>query len=336
MRTKSLLALAAAMATLGPSMADADQYVGVAVVTVAPRPGMSEYATPVAAMAALSSWCPGPSQESPCLIKVMPGVYDLGVSPLVMAPYIDIEGSGADVTRIVGQVKVGLYAINAELRAISVENSGPNTDYAAFYCGMDVQSASVKLKDVVLKGSAGAPGIFFDSTCVVDLHRAVVKATATTGASIGVFFNNGDIVGGLSISDSTISASGGDYSYGVYLRGHGGTGMFTSPIRIRDTSISASGATGSDIGILNVGNMKVEFSDIDVTADDTAVQNGPYLTQTYAWITGSRFFAPTALSSQPGAYMFVLASRVEGALSGSGFKCTAVIDRGGNYPVCPP
>jgi hypothetical protein len=336
MPTKSHLALAAVLAALGPSMAAADQYVGVAVVTVAPRPDLGEYATPVAAMSAMTSWCPGPSQESPCLIKVMPGVYNLGVNPLVMAPYLDIEGSGANVTRIVGQVKVGPSAINAELRALSVENSGPNTDYAAFYCGDQALSASIKLKDVVIKGSAGAPGIFFDSNCVVDLHRAVVMATGTTGSVIGVYFNNGDPVGGLSISDSAISASGGDSSYGVYLRGHGGNGMFFSPIRIRDTSIRASGATGIDTGIINIGNMKVEYSDIDVTADSVAVQNGPYLSQSYAWITGSRFFAPTAISNASGAFTVIVGSRLEGALSGSGFKCAAVIDRSGFFPVCPP
>jgi hypothetical protein len=338
MRIASLLAAASALATMAPSTATANQYARVAVVAEAPT---GDYATPTAAMAALADWCGTPSAASPCLIKVMPGVYDLQGARLVLVPYLDIEGSGANGTTIKGQVKAGLSARNVELRSLSIENSGATTDSAAFYCGGDVQSASIKLTDVTITG-IGTPGVFFDSTCVVALDRATVKASGTSGDVIGIFFNNGDEVGALTVNDSSVSATGGTASYGVYLRGHGGSGMFTSPIRIRSSSIAASGASGVDTGVLNIANAKVEFSDLDVSSGDVGIMNvpGPAFVSGYVYLSGSRVFAPTTISNQ-GGLSIVMATRLVGAggagLSGNGFRCMAVTDgRTLNPAVCPP
>lgn len=338
MRIGSFLAVVATLATLAPSTATANQYARVAVVAEAPT---GDYASPTEAMAALAEWCGTPSAESPCLLKVMPGVYDLQGGRVVLRPYLDIEGSGANGTKIKGQVKAGLSAHDVEVRSISIENSGTTTDSAAFYCGRDVQSASIKLTDVTITG-IGTPGVFFDSTCIVALDRATVRASGTSGDVMGIYFNNGDEVGGLTVNDSSVSATGGTASYGVYLRGHGGSGMFSSPIRIRDSSIAASGASGVDTGILNIANFKVEFSDLDVSSGDVAVMNvpGPAWVSGYVYLSGSRLFAPTTLSNQ-GGLSIVMATRLVGAtgagMSGSGFRCMAVLDgKTLNPAVCPP
>jgi hypothetical protein len=40
------------------------------------------------------------SPDNPYLLKIEPGVYDLGSSPLVMKQWVDVEGSGEGVTTI--------------------------------------------------------------------------------------------------------------------------------------------------------------------------------------------------------------------------------------------
>jgi len=49
-----------------------------------------DYATPVAALADSAVWCGVPSAANPCLVKIMPGVYDLGNASLIMQNYIDM------------------------------------------------------------------------------------------------------------------------------------------------------------------------------------------------------------------------------------------------------
>ena len=71
------------------------------------------------------------SADTPHLLKIEPGIYDLGATPLAMKPYVDIEGSGEGVTTITGntatsnQVSTGtiLGANNAELRFLTVANA---------------------------------------------------------------------------------------------------------------------------------------------------------------------------------------------------------------------
>jgi hypothetical protein len=86
-------------------------------------------------MAALATWCGIPSSTNPCLLKIMPGVYDIGNNSLQMQPYVDIEGSGEKVTVISGSlssnqtslaVTNGLLngANNAEVRFITIKNIG--------------------------------------------------------------------------------------------------------------------------------------------------------------------------------------------------------------------
>ena len=43
-----------------------------------------------------------PRTATPCLLKIMPGVYDVGTNSITMQPYIDIEGSGENSTVIQG------------------------------------------------------------------------------------------------------------------------------------------------------------------------------------------------------------------------------------------
>ena len=50
-----------------------------------------DFSNPVAAMNAVPRWCRLLSAKNPCLIRIMPGVYDLGTQTLKMRPYVDIE-----------------------------------------------------------------------------------------------------------------------------------------------------------------------------------------------------------------------------------------------------
>jgi len=324
---KTILILGAALIALGPSPADANLYGNVAVVA---QTG-GDYATSLEALANIAEWCPDRSATSPCLIKVSPGVYTEGV--LMLVPFLDIEGSGANVTKIVGKVKSAANTVN-EIRSIAIENSGTNPEYAPVYCYAG--GASITLKDVVLTGT-GTPGLFAVSVCTVTIDRSVVTSSGATGDVMGVQFHNtaGD-AGSLTITDSTVSVSGGTNSYGIFLKGYVG-----GPVRIRDTSVSASGATGVDTGIMNTGATgRVELDGLEVVSGDVGLQLVASPVAGSFFVNGSRIRAPTTASIAGGSIVMT-ATRLEGGssgglpgLSGSGFRCFAVHSNGFEV-TCP-
>jgi len=90
--------------------------------------GGGDYTDPVTAMNDLSTWCGTPSATNPCLLKIMPGVYDIGTTSLQMKQYVDLEGSGEKVTKIDGSVfdnGVIIGASNSEIRSLTVRSTGP-------------------------------------------------------------------------------------------------------------------------------------------------------------------------------------------------------------------
>ena len=100
------------------------------IIFVSPKPGD----TPTTAGTALLNTLNGitdNSADNPYLIKIGPGIYDIGTSSLQMKQYVDIEGSGEKTTKITGTVTAvwppnGTIngASNAELRFLTVENTG--------------------------------------------------------------------------------------------------------------------------------------------------------------------------------------------------------------------
>lgn len=76
------------------------------------------------------------SATNPYVVKVMPGVYDLGTGSLQMKEYVDLEGSGPEATLITssnnnvdgGTCTIGtvLMANNTAVRNIKIENRAPD------------------------------------------------------------------------------------------------------------------------------------------------------------------------------------------------------------------
>lgn len=94
-----------------------------------------DYDDPSEAMSLSADWCPSPLADAPCLLKIMPGVYDIGSSSVVMKQYIDIEGSGEKITKITSTNSSGALqgASNAEIRFLTIANTGGGASTRAIY-----------------------------------------------------------------------------------------------------------------------------------------------------------------------------------------------------------
>lgn len=155
------------------------------VVVVALEGG--DYTDPVTAMDNHPAWCGSLSETTPCLLKIMPGVYNIGSNCVRMQSYIDIEGSGENTTVIIGNGNspaVVCGADHAEIRFLKVESTGGGSDSIA----IANDDASPKITNVT--------------------------AYATGGSNRNVGINNHSSSSPI-ISGVSTSASGGSYSYGV-------------------------------------------------------------------------------------------------------------------------
>ena len=225
------------------------------------------------------------------LIKLEPGVFNLGSVSLVMKEYVDIEGSSWDGTRIVG---TGMQLIwgagNCELRdlkLICANSSGHAT-------GVNCTSGCPNMHRVELQVSGVSDGtstsglymntcpgepLIFDSIISVHCENSLAFAayvidsslvarrcslsatTNTVGAyAAGLYVKSG---GRADIGGCTVQASGtgSSSSYGVLASNNG------TEVRVQNCSISAkfagvqatpSGETPS----LYLHNSKVEASDV--------------------------------------------------------------------------
>jgi hypothetical protein len=227
------------------------------------------------------------------LIYVAPGTYTEAVT---MKPYVDIEGAGELATKITraGSAATNTGTVvganNAELRFLTVENTGGGANAIAIYnngvqprlthitasasggtttnYGIFNTSASLTMVDVTASASGGATnyGVYNISS------SPTMNGVTATGAG-GTSQNYGVVNLASSsprMTDVTATASGGTNNYGVYssssaslamtdvtVKAMGGTnnyGLYNSYswVTVNNSFISANGGTGSNIGIKNL------------------------------------------------------------------------------------
>jgi hypothetical protein len=196
-----------------------------------------DYANPAAAMTDYSSWCGSPSAANPCLLKLMPGVYNIGTSSVIMQPYIDIEGSGENVTVIQGSIDsasagVVTGANNAQLRFLTVTNSNSGNAVAIYnnatspaitfvtanatgnvsYGIVNTASSAPNIKLVTINstGTSTAYGVKSTSSSPIIYY---VTITASAASAYGIY-NESSTAG--EIHHLTINATGTGNAYGLY------------------------------------------------------------------------------------------------------------------------
>ncbi len=275
-----------------------------------------DYTDPVTAMTNLNIWCGTPSAANPCLLKILPGVYNIGGNTLQMQSYVDIEGSGEKTTKITGNVYGALVSgANAEIRFVTIENTlehaFANTNASPsiinvtllarmFGLSNDLSSSPV-LANVTIKvdggDSASSMGILnnFNSSTVV---RDVRIDVTGTGNNIGI---RNDHQSSLTMTHVTIDLHGGPY--GIYS-------SYASSATIKDSTI-----TGAAFGVVNQPNagavIKIDHSLINASAN--TIWNA----------SGAIYIADTKLEGGP-------ASNPAGTL-----KCVGVYDGDYNSIICP-
>ena len=194
----------------------------------------------------------GNSSANRFLVKLDAGVFDVGLNLVQMKPYVDMEGSGENATKILSSrtsatLDTGsvVASANSEMRALTVENTGAGG--GTFGIVFFVPTGTVtNLTDARLS-SFGAPW----SIGIANLGGSPIVRGCTISVSnpiatqnIGVYHDGG----AASINETTITASGPSAAANRAVTNQGGTPAFR-----RCHLSSASGGAGASPGILNQG-----------------------------------------------------------------------------------
>lgn len=213
-------------------------------VLVSPR------ATPAASGAALAEALAAISDASadrPYLLKIEPGVYDLGPAALQMKPYVDVEGSGQGVTSLTGAggpsdaAAVVLGASNAELRQLTVRVSAADV---ASTTAIRNTGVSPRLTDVTVQVTAptGANNRVFGIANVdgasPQLRRVTVHMRG--GRELFGLYNLRD--SSPTVNDSHLDVGAGYYGTTVYSETR------SSPTLLA-TTIIGTDSTGYSFGV---------------------------------------------------------------------------------------
>ncbi len=269
-----------------------------------------DYGDPAAAMSDYASWCGTPSAVNPCLLKIMPGIYTV-TSPVVMQPYVDIEGSGENTTTITGAITsisspptTGTVrgASNAELRFLTVANTGGSFSTAIFN-----SSASPSIFKVTANGHIG-----------IDNESSSPTMTNVTAASNYY----GGIVNNNYSSPAMTNIGVNGFPYGIY------NSNYSSPNMMNITATSSNG-----YGVYNTNYSSPTMTNINVNGG-VGVYNSyssPTMTNITAIATNGGIFNS---NSSP-----IMANIVANGASygidneSSSPTMTNIIASGGNYGI---
>lgn len=306
--------------------AAAPTYLRTIIVSPVPGDALASGTALLDAMAGITD----ATVTNPYLLKIEPGVYDLGNNGLYMKEYVDIEGSGENTTTITSTNSSGnpfdgtsatvIGANNAELRFLTVENRG----------GGDISLAIVNLgasPDIsnvtaTARGGDGNEGVFnaSSSPTMTDVTATAYGGTHSIGVenmdsslptmtdvtaegSMGSVMNLGVLNYGSTpiMTAVTATASGGRISYGVFNNNG------SSPPIMTNVTATAYGGTENNTGVRNLRASAI-IKDSSISGSDYSI----YLEENSIAMVG--------------------ATMLDGAVSGSGvfyapsFVCVGAYD----------
>lgn len=226
------------------------------VITVSPSGGHFE--TIQEALDYVATIDPPPAEDNRFLIQIGPGVYQ---GPIEMLQWVDIVGSGIDVTTIVAEggdstmeTHTVLGADDATLADLTVVNTGwPGTRAVA----VSIQATSPTLRNVrvVSRGAeVRSVGVFL-SQSDARLEDVTIESSGTLEV-LGV-----DVIYGAPLLRNVdIMASGGPFSGGV-------RNNYSDPLTIESSSIVAgTGGEFQGVGVFVAGAWLV-LRDVEIVAD---------------------------------------------------------------------
>jgi len=208
------------------------------------------------ALLAAVSGITGASWGNRYLVKIGPGVFNVGTTTLQMVEWVDIEGSGREQTVI-----QGLGSIHGRP---SMGDSDPAEGRASEFPGVIRGANHAELRDLQItaygvKGIENPIAILTEDTTP---RLSNLRIVAFGGAQCWGIRTYGGV--GIDIDNIDVSASCTGYNSGVTAKiGTSGPAR----INLQHATIQSLGGNGQDVGVfLDNGAMPLRFEDVKISA----------------------------------------------------------------------
>jgi hypothetical protein len=238
------------------------------IITVAKANG--NFSDPVAAVNSIQD----ASEGNPYLVVIGPGIYSLTQS-LVMKQFVDIVGSGENITKLTagvsgGGVQAGFPIVqgadNSGLSSLTIENRGGSM----FSVGLQNIGASPRVRDVTILARGGANYTY--GVWNRDDSSPTMKGLTITASDGTYCYGVANISSSPAMTNMTITASGGNSNFGVLNTnlsfpgmievsasasgGENSWGVYNEKSSPRMTRVEAygSGGTSKSIGVYNASD----------------------------------------------------------------------------------
>ena len=210
------------------------------------------------------------------LVKLEPGIYDIGANALTIGDFVDLEGSGERITTIRGSgTEVIWLADNAELRSFSVESWCDEQSAAAISTGityppLSADVASLQHVTIQMFGAASGRALSLNSVGAKMKH-VTIHIETTGNFSTGIYAYNLQSEDILELSDIAIEVVGASpENDGIVFTG----GSLESPPVTLELSDSSIVTTGDGAGISSFKDI-YRITNVSIDAGN-AVVDGVY------------------------------------------------------------
>jgi hypothetical protein len=306
------------------------------VQTIVVSPGASESASGTALRSALAGITDA-SATKPYLVKVEPGIYDIGSSDdvgytdLTLPPFVHLEGSGEGATIIQGSVDTGdtgtgvlNLSSNTEVRFLTIKNDGEGVNSNTEAIHADTVS------DFVLNHVTATAEASTTLLTVIGIETSTGKLANVTVAGDGTGASQSD---GMTLTDSTVTIVDSDLTGADADTTNRALTMTNSTISVYSSRLSGAGGTSAQAFFF--GNDTITASLFDVHAqgsggtENFGIVNGvgdsPTVEIFHSVISG----ADAAIKNFSTATVRVGASQLDGGTDNTGggtFTCVGAYD----------
>lgn len=251
-----------------------------------------DYTTPTAALADLASWCGTPSATQRCLIKLLPGSYDIGNSTFKLSPYVSLIGSGRDVTTVTDSgaditIETSDHTELADLHIdTGMDLQGRITGVVGRGTGVYVHNISV---NVPRPASSFTHGLdFFGLSNGAGLGGSAIAHDIEVTMDLSVSGDNYGIrsVNDLTLSDVSVKVNGGRISRGLllsnkYALNNATIEMSPSTAGVRTIGLALSAPTALGLGTASNVHSFVQADNAGGQAWAVAVGGGHQTNKAY-------------------------------------------------------
>lgn len=294
--------------------------------------GQGDFASPLDAMASITD----ASAATPYVVRLAPGVYDLGATPLVVKPYVSVVGAGESATFLSGTcadlpppalgmgyaavVGIGDYATLANLTVRVVGGPMVGTPTAISTTEFEVVGATVERVSIVVE-----PGVYAAGLALFGgVQDFLVRHVTVAATSYGLYMMGTTTGGSIEVTDSFLSCSD-PYGYGAYA------GIGAGSLRIHNTRIAGGKGWRNFFGFVEATNVTVVGTFGNQRYSAAYPQR---VTLEHSAILGS--------VQDDGGDLSIADTRVEGTITTASFfgatpvlRCHGVYDRNFTPVTCP-